>query len=205
MKIHSMFAAAAVMALAGCASGPPPPPLLVDSPSQTLAPPPADKAQIVFLEPINAIQGIFPTGVFELDGTDRKLLAIVSSHGKTAQLVAPGHHTFMAYAGVGHLMEADVEAGKRYYVLLRFIYANGLQLRPIRATAGSDYSIANKDFAEWVSITHFVDKTADGDAQYAKWTQTLDKAQAEALASWRKKSAKERAELTLDAADAIDR
>ena len=205
MTIRSMFAAAAAVVLAGCASGPPPPPLLVDSPSQTLAPPPADKAQIVFLEPINAIQGLFPTGVFELNGKDRTLLAIVASHGKTAQLVAPGHHTFMAYTGTSHLMEANVEAGKRYYVLLRFIYANGLQLRPIRATAGSDYSVANRDFTEWVSITHFVDKTADGDAQYAKWTQTIDKSQADAFASWQKKSAKERAELTLDAADAIER
>jgi len=205
MKKFRLTAAVLATALAGCASGPPPAPLLAESPVQTLAPPPADKAQIVFLEPINAIQGIFPTGVFELQGSQRRLLAILSSHGKTAQLVEPGHHVFMSYAGPTHVMEADVEAGKRYYVLLRFIYANGLQLRPIRATAGSDYSVANKDFAEWTSITHFVDKTPAGDEQYGKWTAQIDKAQAEALASWQKKSAKERAELTLNKDDAIAR
>jgi hypothetical protein len=205
MTIRMLFAAAAALAIAGCASGPPPAPLLVDAKNQTLAPPPADKAQIVFLEPVNAIQGIFPTGVFELDGNDRKLLAIVSSHGKTAQLVAPGHHVFMAYAGTSHVMEADVEAGKRYYVLLRFIYANGLQLRPIRAVAGSDYSVANKDFAEWTSITHFVEKTAAGDEFYAKSSKSVDKSQADALAGWQKKTPKERAELTLDKGDAIER
>jgi len=206
MKIPSTLAIAALAtALAGCASGPPPAPLLVESPVQTLAPPPADKAQIVFLEPINAIQGLFPTGVFELKDGQRELLAILSSHGKTAQLVAPGHHVFMTYSGACHVMEADVEAGKRYYVLLRFIYANGMQLRPIRATAGSDFSVANPDFAEWTSITHFVDTTADGTAQYAKWTASVDKCQADALASWQKKSPKEHAELTLNKEDVVAR
>jgi hypothetical protein len=202
-----ILAAAAAIAIAGCASAPPPPPLFVDAPNQTLAPPPPDKAQIVFLEPINAIQGMFPTGVYEIEGDQRRLLAMLASHGKSAQLVAPGHHVFMSNAGGGtaHIMEAEVEAGKRYYVLMRFIYANGMQLRPIRPTAGSEFSVANKDFPEWVSITHFVDKTPDADAFALKWAKGIESAQAAGLAAWQKKSAKERAELTLDKGDAIER
>jgi len=206
MTIRMLFAAAAALAIAGCASGPPPAPLLVDAKNQTLAPPPADKAQIVFLEPINAIQGMFPVGVYEVHGSERTLLAQLASHTKSVQLVTPGHHVFASNpGGVAHIMEADVAAGKRYYVLMRFIYAQGMQLRPIRPTGPSDFSVANKDFAEWVSITRFVDKTAAADEHEKKFDTYLVKAQAEAQADWLKKTPAQRAELTLNVGDAIDR
>ena len=72
-------------------------------------------------------------------------------HTKSVQLVAPGHHVVREQpsggAATAHIMEADVAAGKRYYVLLRFIYARGMQLRPIRRTGPSEFSVANKEFA----------------------------------------------------------
>jgi hypothetical protein len=109
--------------------------------------------------------------------------------------------------GSAHIMEADLVAGKRYYVLLRFIYANGMQLRPIRPTGPSDFAVTNKDFPEWVSITHFVDKTPAADVR--EHTATIDAAlarsQADGLAEWAKKTPAQRAELTLNATDAIDR
>ncbi|MEP6501966.1 MAG: hypothetical protein ABJD97_01440 [Betaproteobacteria bacterium] len=204
MKLRTLLPLALV-ALAGCAAGPPPAPFFVDS-AATLTPPPADKAQIVFLEPINAIQGAFPTGVYEIRGTERTLLAELASHTKSVQMVAPGHHVYMSsQGGTAHIMEADVVAGKRYYVLMRFIYANGMQLRPIRPTGPSDFAATNKDFAEWVSITRFVDKTAAADAHDQKFAETFAKAQADGLADWQKKTAAQRAELTLNAEDAIAR
>jgi len=204
MKLRSLLVFSAVV-LAGCASGPPPAPLFVDS-SAPLAPPPADKAQIIFLDPINAIQGMFPVGVYELHGTERTLLAELASHTKSVQLVTPGHHVFASNpGGVAHVMEADVAAGKRYYVLMRFIYAQGMQLRPIRPTGPSDFSVANKDFGEWVSITHFVDKTAAADEHDRKFDSAIVKAQAEAQADWLRKTPAQRAELTLNVGDAIER
>jgi hypothetical protein len=205
MKLRSLLTLSAIV-LAGCASGPPPAPLFVDS-SAPLTPPPADKAQIVFLDPINAIQGLIPVGLYEVNGSDRTLLAMLASHGKSVQLVAPGHHVFASNQGGGtaHIMEADVVGGKRYYVLLRFIYAQGMQLRPIRPAGPSDYSVANKDFAEWMSITHFVEKTAAADELDKKSSTGFAKAQADGLAVWKNKTPAQRAELTLNAEDAIDR
>jgi hypothetical protein len=206
MNLRSLSTLAALVVLAGCASGPPPAPLFVDA-NVTLAPPPADKAQMIFLEPVNAIQGAFPVGVYEVNGTERTLLAELASHTKSVQLVTPGHHVFASNLGGGtaHIMEADVAAGKRYYVLLRFIYAQGLQLRPIRPTGPSDYSVANKDFAEWVSITRYVDKTPAADEHDRKFSASFAKAQADGLAEWAKKNPTQRAELTLNVGDAIDR
>jgi len=206
MKLRSLSTLAAFVILAGCASGPPPAPLFADA-NVTLAPPPADKAQIIFLDPINAIQGMFPTGLYEVNGTERTLLAELASHTKSVQLVTPGHHVFASNMGGGtaHIMEADVAAGKRYYVLLRFIYAQGMQLRPIRPTGPSDYSVANKDFAEWVSITHYVEKTPAADEHDKKFSAGFAKAQADGLAEWAKKNPTQRAELTLNVGDAIER
>lgn len=206
MKIRSLLALAAAVVLAGCASGPPPAPLFADA-NVTLTPPPADKAQIIFLEPINAIQGAFPVGVYEVNGTERTLLAELASHTKSVQLFAPGHHVFASNFGGGpaHIMEADLVAGKRYYVLMRFIYAQGMQLRPIRPTGPSDFSVTNKEFPEWVSITRFVEKTAAADEYDKKNSAALAKSQADGLAEWAKKNAAQRAELTLGAGDAVDR
>lgn len=193
-----------VLALTGCATEAPKP-HFVDSPNQTLAPPPPDKAQIVFLEPINGIQGLFPIGLFELEGEQRTLLAATGAHSKVAVLFTPGRHTLMANQSgmMAHFMEANVEAGKRYYVLLRFVYGNGFQLRPLRTSTVSNYNVVGKDFPNWVAETRFVDKTPDSDAFYEKYKDNIDKSQAAGWKNWLAKSPQERAELTLTPQDAV--
>jgi hypothetical protein len=192
------------LALSGCASGPPPKPNFVETPSQTLAPPPADQAQIVFLEPINSIQGMFPVGIFKVEGDQqRTLLAITGSHTKAAVLLPPGRHTLMAnMTGIGHFLDVNVEAGKRYYVLVRFIYANGFQLRPLRTTGVSDYSVNNKNFPAWVQ-DKFVEMTPEGRAYFeVQFKDQVAKSQAAGWKTFQAKTADERAELTLNPQDA---
>lgn len=206
--IRLTLALAALLAVAGCASEPPPPPQFVESASQTLPPPPADKAQIVFLEPINSIQGMFPVGIFEVEGdAKRTLLATTGAHSKAIVNLAPGQHMLMANpSGIAHFMDAKVEAGKRYYVLLRFIYANGFQMRPLRPEGPSDYTVKNKDFPEWISSTRFVTKTAYSDTFFSeKQKDAVAKSQAAGWKAWQEKTAQERAELTLNPQDAVMR
>jgi hypothetical protein len=184
----------------------PPPPLFVESANQTLPPPPADKAQIVLLEPINKIQGMFPIQIFELQGGQRTLLTVTIWHSKAIVLLDPGKHMLMANGGAAHLMEANVEAGKRYYVLLRFIYAQGMQLRPLRTSGTSVYSVTSPDFPKWQAITtRYVEKTPAADEAFAKDkpNEFLDKAQAKALENWAAHTDAERAELTLHPEDAV--
>jgi hypothetical protein len=182
----------------------PPPPLFVESANQTLLPPPADKAQIILLEPINKIQGMFPIQIYEIQGGQRTLLAVTIWHSKAIVLLDPGKHMLMS-SGT-HLMEANVEAGKRYYVLLRFIYAQGMQLRPLRTSGTSVYSVTSPDFPKWQAITtRYVEKTPAADEAFAKDkpNEFLDKAQAKALENWAAHTDAERAELTLNPGDAV--
>src|SRR3954470_17955496 len=136
-------------------AGDPPPPPSADAASQVIPAPPADKAQIVFLEPVNKIQGFFPVAIFELDGDARTLLAVTGSMTRTVLNFEPGPHRLMSTNLLTkvHFLDATVEAGKRYYVLVRFLYNEGFQLRPIRTTAVSDFNMVGADWKEWIANT----------------------------------------------------
>ena len=192
-----------VLPLASFAKDPPPPPF-VEVPNYSIPAPPADQAQIVFLEPINKIQGLFPVGIFKIDGeTQRTLLNVSSWRSKSVITLPPGKH--MLASGHGwHYLEANVEAGKRYYVLLRFIYGNGMQLRPIRASGTSEYRVNGPDFPKWMKATNrFVEKSADAQAYFDAFKEGMDQAQLKGLETWQSKSAAEAAELTLNVEDAV--
>ena len=184
-----------------------PPPVFVDAPSQVLQPPPADKAQIVFLEPVNKVQGYFPVGLYELNGDARTLLAVTGSRTRTVLLVDPGKHRYMTTNILTkvHFMDATVEAGKRYYVLIRFVYNEGFQLRPIRPEGASDFSMKGADWPTWLTETpRTVVKAPLGDEEFGKEkvVKRIDKAYAKAAEAWNKRTDAERAELTLTPADA---
>ena len=100
-----------------------------------------------------------------------------SWRSKSVITLAPGKHMLMSAHG-GHYMEANVEAGKRYYVLLRFIYANGLQLRPLRATGTSEYRVNGPDFPKWMKATNrFVEKSPDAEGYFDSFKEGVDQAQ----------------------------
>lgn len=204
MKSIRLFLALAVLFLAGCASTNP---MISPTEDQTLPAPPADKAQIVFLNPNNAVAAAFLTGLYDVKGDEKEFYGMLGSKTKLIQNVAPGHHLFMGHTMLAnaHFLEANVEAGKRYYVLLRFVYGRGLQLRPLRVAAGSEFSIENPLFNEWNTGSSFVVKTADADAWYAKYKSVVDEAQTKGWAEWQGKNDAQKAELTLNKDDATDK
>ena len=203
-RLRTILSLLFLLALGGCATEPPKP-MFTEAASQSLPPPPPDKAQIVFVEPINSIQGLVPVGLFEVNDNTRTLLAITGAHSKAAVLLPPGRHRLMAnHSGmIAHYLDANVEAGKRYYVLVRFIYARGFQLRPLRTSGSSDYSVLAKDFPSWLSSTRFVEKTPEGEAYFERIKDAVTKSQAEGWKTWLEKTDQERAELTLGHQDAV--
>jgi len=204
MNVIKTFVVVAALMLSGCASAPFIP--SVNSDSQALPPPPANKAQIVFLNSSNAITGPYFTGVYHVKNNEKELLGMLGMGAKTkmVQNVDPGRHLFMAHmVAYSHFLEADVEAGKTYYVLLRFKFANGHQLRPIRSSGNSVFSVNNPKFEEWKSGSAFVVKTPEADAWYVKNKNAVDESQAKGWAEWQKKSQEQKAELTLNREDYV--
>jgi hypothetical protein len=194
---------AVALAATGVVAKEKPKPWVVESPDYVLAAPPGDQAQIVFVEPINKIQGLFPIAIFDVTDNRHSLLAVSWWRGKTVALLTPGKH--LLYANPNHIMEANVEAGKRYYVLLRFIYANGMQLRPIRTSGASPYRTTSPDFAKWLKETRWVEKTPEADVVLAEATYDAakDAGLQTAMNNWQAKTSTEAAELTLNPDDAV--
>lgn len=167
--------------------------------------PPAGQAQIIFLKPMGGAWGAFNTGIFEVKPEGRELLGVLGGNSRIVINVSPGEHRFMAYTvSFAHFLDANVEAGKRYYVLARFIYGSGFQLRPIRRTGPSDYAATSPDFPGWVSDTRSSDPTAKEISWFERSSVKIDKVQAKAQANWTAKTAAQRLELTLVPADSIE-
>ena len=201
-----VLAAAILAALAGCATSAPPPsvPLFVESASGWQVPP-RDMAQIVFLTPGATPASTAANALYELEGERRTLVAALAAHAASLQLVRPGHHVFMAYGREAHLLEADVEGGARYYVLMRAVGPAGLEPLPVRMTDDAEISIRHAEATQWLLDTELVDKTPAADAWFARRDAQVALAQAAALAAWQRKSAAERAALTLQPGDAAMR
>ncbi len=185
-----------------------PPKVFEKSASQTVPAPLADKAQIVFIEPINKARGILPVAIYELSDGKRKLVGVCGYESRTVVNLQPGEHMLMATQGlkIVHLMQANVEAGKRYYVMVRFIYTQGMQLRPLRAAGNSDFRVDIPAFAEWQSETKLVEMMPDAAERIftSEQIRKVNEAQAEALEEWNsRKTHEERADLTLTPADAV--
>jgi hypothetical protein len=108
--------------------------------------------------------------------------------------------------GFGHFLDANVDAGKRYYVLMRYVHGRGLQLRPIRNEGGDpEFATGNPKFREWLTETQIVTKTAETDGWLEKYKSFADDAQTRGWKEWQEKRPDQRAELTLNREDSVDR
>ncbi|CAN7313135.1 hypothetical protein LJR289_001594 [Pseudoduganella sp. LjRoot289] len=159
----------------------------------------------MFLEPINPVQGVHPVGLFEVNGDTRTHLATTGSHTKAALNFTPGRHLLMALqvGGRAHFLEVNVEAGKRYYVLERFVHGDGFQLLPLRTDGLSDYSTMHRDFPAWISESRFVNMTSESVEIFERNKDSVNKLQAEGWKTWNEKTPQQRADLTLNPADAF--
>lgn len=204
MRAIRFLATFALLLVAACAS---PPPFFSAAPDQTVPAPRADKAQIVFLNPSNAISGAFLAQIYEVKGDSKDFLGALGPKTKMQVNVDPGKHLFMLnQAGLGQFVEANVDAGRRYYVMTRFVYGRGLQLRPVRPAGGDpEFTVGNPRFAEWLSESQLVTKTADADAFVEKYKTQIDEAQQRGWTEWQAKRPDQRAELTLNREDSLDR
>ncbi len=175
------------------------------SATQSVPAPEPDKAQLIFLRPSsNPIFALY-TMLSEVTPDGDRFISAIGTGSKVVYSTAPGRKMFVSNDGMRvHFMDADLEAGQRYYVLVRPVYGNGYQLRPIRREAGSDYSMANPDFKQWVTKTKRVEALGSEVPMPPRALPQLAKARAIGWTEWEAKTPAEHAELTLERADAVE-
>ncbi|HUQ24538.1 MAG TPA: hypothetical protein VM140_02620 [Burkholderiales bacterium] len=202
-SLRCLLASIALVLLAACVT--PAPPLFAPAADQTTPPPPADRAQIVFISPGNTFS--MASHVFEVRGEEKEFIGTVGSKTKMVVNVTPGQHLFMSNSvGFGHFLDANVDAGKRYYILLRYVHGRGLQLRPLRNIGGDpEFTVGNPKFTGWLADTQLIVKSSEADGFYTQHKSFHDDAQKRGWTEWQEKRPDQRAELTLNREDSVDR
>jgi hypothetical protein len=155
-----------------------------------------DQAQVIFLRPSTTMK-IFHSVIFDVTSEDKTIIGASTAESKLVVNFEPGKHRLFATNGLqGHIMEMDVEAGQRYYVLVRPIWGNGFQLRPLKHNTDNEFGQNNEKFAQWLTTTP-IKKEPGVEEWYTDFKQSIDKIQRDAEAVWREKSAEQRVQLTL--------
>ena len=127
--------------LGGCASS-----VMVPAPSPELKPPAAGMAQIVFMRD-SFVAGAIRCDLLQVnEGGKLQFIGVVANSTKIAYSTPPGHKVFMSYGTAADFMEANVVAGKTYFVILRPNWGTGgFAPTPIRKN-NDTWSMQNPDF-----------------------------------------------------------
>jgi hypothetical protein len=178
--------------------------LMTDAADQ--APKPQDgKAMVVFLRP-SFVGGAIASTVYDAPDGEDTFLGSVAHKEKLAYQAEPGHHRFMVIAENADFLDADLEAGKTYYVLIKprmGVWKARFSLIPIHAGADAEYSLQKPEFHEWDTTTHFVEKAPAADAWYADHKASIDGKKADYLKKWNVMAPQDRAVLVLHGDDGV--
>lgn len=185
-------------ALGGCAS-----PVMTKAPSTEIKPPPAGMAQIVFMRDSFVASAIRCDLLQVENGGKLKFIGVVANATKIAYQTPPGHKVFMAYGTAADFMEANVVAGKTYYVILRPNWGTGgFAPTPIRQR-NDQWSMKNPDFNKWMSDTELVVPNAQAAGYFQQHKAEFEKLYTKYWARFQHKTPIERRERTLQPQDGV--
>lgn len=188
-----------VVGLGGCMSS-----MMVKQPGA--APTPGTgKALVVFMRP-SSFGGAIQASVYETRGTGNEFIGIVSSKTKLAYQASPGKHLFMVVGENADFMNANLDAGKTYYVLVSpriGWWKARFSLLPIHNDAAAKYSLKSERFHMWVTETEYVVKGPAALQWYAQHKTSIDGKQQQYMQEWVKTTPEHRAVLTLHPQDGI--
>ncbi|HBF38863.1 MAG TPA: hypothetical protein DDW50_16280 [Firmicutes bacterium] len=103
--------------------------------------------------------------LYELPGTENRLIGFLKGGTKICYEATPGEHLFMVAGEAADFMKAMVESGKIYYVLVTprmGFWQARYSLRPLR-----QMNLTSAEFPHWDSETSLVEKTSASE----EWAQ----------------------------------
>src|SRR5690348_12397408 len=110
--VLAAFAACALVLMGGCVA------TSTQMVKTSVSPAPEEgKALVVFMRP-SMLGFAIQSSVYDTHGAGNEFIGIVSAKTKVAYQAAPGNHLFMVIGENADFMNADLQAGKTYYVLV---------------------------------------------------------------------------------------
>lgn len=176
------------------------------SPSAVASPVPAPgKALVVFMRPSN-YGGAIQASVYDATQPDEAFIGIVSAKTKVAHQAEPGKHLFMVIGENADFVNATLDAGKTYYVLVSprmGVWKARFSLLPIHNDPAAKYSLHSDDFREWQAATRFVERSSAADAWYRENAASVSEKRAGYMERWNSASPEQQAELTVLPEDGV--
>jgi hypothetical protein len=197
--IRTCAALGLVLVLSGCQSN------LMTRASGTSATVSPDEATVVFLRP-SSFGGAIQSSVYDVTDGKTQFGGIVSAKTQVSMHVPAGTHLFMVVAENADFMNATLDAGKTYYVLVKprpGMWKVRFSLIPIHKDAGAEYSLASADFSKWKSKSAPVAKTPAADAWYAQHQADIEAKRLDYMKKWEVMAPEDKATLTLHAEDGV--
>lgn len=164
------------------------------------------KAMVVFMRP-SSYGGLIAASVYVAPDSETRFLGVIRPKQKVAVQMDPGTHRFMVIAENADFLDATLEAGKTYYVLISprmGVWKARFSLFPLHRTGTDEYNLQSADFRKWVEKTEYVEIAPAGQRWYDENKANIDEKKVDYLAKWNKMAEKDRAELVLHAEDGVD-
>jgi hypothetical protein len=132
---------------------------------EQLAPVPrSDEALIVFLRS-EFVNGFTSVTLYDITDPEIKFIGVIDPRAKVHYAVKPGKYAFMVLATRTDFMEATVEAGKRYFVM---VTSDTSTTKPHYSLVAVRHpQLLSSDFVRLESETKYTVKTARADEWYA--------------------------------------
>jgi hypothetical protein len=139
------------------------------------------KASVVFMRP-SLLGAAIASSVFELRSPDDVFVGHVPAKKKLVHHVAPGPVRFMVVSEAADFMQADLEAGKTYYVLVTprvGWWRARFSLRPITAE-----ELGGKQFQEWFDDCAWIETTDEARGWARQNASSVQEKKVEYLQKW---------------------
>jgi hypothetical protein len=150
------------------------------------------------------VGGAIQASVYDVTGGKTTFGGIVSTKTRVSMHVPAGEHLFMVVAENADFMNATLDAGKSYYVLVKprmGMWKARFSLIPIHRDPSAKYNLDSADFTKWKSASQPVEKTPAADAWYAQHHADIEAKRLDYMQKWDRMLPQDKAVLTLHAED----
>ena len=174
--------------------------------AENQAPTPEEgKALVIFLRS-TFVGSAISASVYDAPDGETKFIGIIQNKQRVAYQAEPGQHRFMVIAENADFVDATLEAGKTYYVLVSprmGVWKARFSLFPIHSDEKAEHNVHSADFKKWMSSTQLVEVTEKNIAWYEKTKANIEEKKADYLKKWNAMLPADKAELTIKAEDGV--
>jgi hypothetical protein len=163
------------------------------------------KALVIFLRS-SFVGSAISASVYDAPDGETKFIGVIQHKQRVAYQAEPGQHRFMVIAENADFMDATLEAGKTYYVLVSprmGAWKARFSLLPIHNDTTSEENVNTADFKKWMTNTQLVEATDSNRAWYERTQASIEEKKADYLRKWNVMLPADKALLTLKPEDGV--